>query len=55
MTRTDIADHLGLTVETVSRIFSKLKREQIIDLPSAQCVVVRDWKALEERCDGEER
>lgn len=46
MSRGDIADHLGLTLETVSRTFSQLAREETIDLPSARRVVVRDPHAL---------
>jgi CRP/FNR family transcriptional regulator len=42
MTRTDIADHLGLTMETVSRGLNRLKRLGAIDLPSPVCVVLRD-------------
>ena len=47
MSRTDIADYLGLTIESVSRSFSQLERERVIDLPSARMVVVRDCAALE--------
>jgi CRP/FNR family transcriptional regulator, anaerobic regulatory protein len=32
MTRNEMADYLGLTVETVSREISKLKSEQIIKM-----------------------
>jgi CRP/FNR family nitrogen fixation transcriptional regulator len=34
MSRTDIADYLGLTIETVSRSLTQLERQGIIDLPA---------------------
>lgn len=42
MTRADIADHLGLTMETVSRGLSRLKRLGAIDLPDPANVVIRN-------------
>jgi CRP/FNR family nitrogen fixation transcriptional regulator len=47
MSRTDIADHLGLTIETVSRSFTQLERQGIIELPSARHVVLINRAALE--------
>jgi CRP/FNR family transcriptional regulator, nitrogen fixation regulation protein len=47
MSRTDIADHLGLTIETVSRSFTQLERQGIIGLPSARHVVLSNRAALE--------
>jgi CRP/FNR family transcriptional regulator len=38
MTRMDIADFLGLTIETVSRTLTKLRMEGVIDLE--QCILV---------------
>lgn len=47
MSRADIADHLALTIETVSRAFSQMERDHAIALPSARHVVLRDYRALE--------
>jgi len=44
--RQQIADVLGLTIETVSRQFTRLKNEGIIDLPSRRDVVILDMDAL---------
>jgi len=46
MTRTDIGDHLGLTIETVSRTFSKLKRDRIVRFETAQELEVVDHAKL---------
>lgn len=46
MKRGDIADHLGLTVETISRLFAALKRERLIALASVTEVVFLDPEAL---------
>lgn len=46
VSRQQIADVLGLTIETVSRQFTRLKAEGIIDLPSRREVVIRSHAAL---------
>jgi CRP/FNR family transcriptional regulator, nitrogen fixation regulation protein len=46
MSRMDIGDYLGLTIETVSRVFSKLKEKGLIRLPSIRSVVIVKWDAL---------
>jgi CRP/FNR family transcriptional regulator len=48
MTRQDIADYLGLTLETVSRAFSRLQKEGIIKIHSAHHVDVLDAEALKQ-------
>ena len=44
--RQQIADVLGLTIETVSRQFTRLKSEGVIDLPSRREVTILDHEAL---------
>ena len=46
MPRRDIADYLGLTIETVSRTFSRLETEAAISLPTPWRVLLRDPAAL---------
>ncbi|MDR3539144.1 MAG: helix-turn-helix domain-containing protein [Acetobacteraceae bacterium] len=52
MTRGDIADYLGLTIETVSRTLTKLRAEGLIDIPSPTEVIIRSQAALERLADG---
>lgn len=47
--RQQIADVLGLTIETVSRQFTRLKSEGVIDLPSRREVVIIDHDARSRR------
>jgi len=54
MTRSEIADYLGLTIETVSRNFTKLKKAGVIGLPSSSQVEVHDLDRLEAFADGGE-
>jgi CRP/FNR family nitrogen fixation transcriptional regulator len=42
MSRSDIADYLGLTIETVSRTFSQLQREHAISIPSSRHIVLHN-------------
>jgi CRP/FNR family transcriptional regulator, nitrogen fixation regulation protein len=46
MSRQDIADYLGLTIETVSRTMTHLESAAAIDLPSSRSVVLRNRAAL---------
>jgi CRP/FNR family transcriptional regulator len=46
MTRTDIADYLGLTIETVSRTFTKLRNQGLLRLPDPHAVEIVDKRLL---------
>jgi CRP/FNR family transcriptional regulator, nitrogen fixation regulation protein len=46
MSRQDIADYLGLTIETVSRTMTQLASNHAIGLPSARQIVLRNRNAL---------
>jgi len=53
MTRSDIADLLGLTIETVSRTFTKLRHVGMIDLAQSTRVEVLDMDGLEDLANGD--
>jgi CRP/FNR family nitrogen fixation transcriptional regulator len=46
MSRQDIADYLGLTIETVSRTMTQLENLAAIELPTSRRVVLRTRSAL---------
>src|SRR3569832_1270430 len=52
MGRQDIADHLGLTIETISRAITALRKEHMIGAPGAHQFVLRDIDALIELALG---
>ena len=47
MSRQDIADYLGLTIETVSRMFTQFENEATIGLSGSRRVVLRNRAALD--------
>lgn len=51
MQRNDIADYLGITFETVSRILRVLKDQGVIRLRSISDIEILDLAALEDMCD----
>lgn len=53
MTRSDIADFLGLTIETISRMLTKLRQAKIIDLEQCTLVRILDRAALERLAGGD--
>ena len=48
MSRADIADYLGLTKETVSRVISALKRDRVIRLQTLDVIQILDRTRLEQ-------
>ena len=46
MSRADIADFLGLTIETVSRTLTRLRKAGVIAFDRAQTVLITDMEAL---------
>lgn len=52
LSRQDIADYLGLTIETTCRALSELKRQNIITAPSRRRIVIRDLPGLQAIAEG---
>jgi len=48
MSRQDIADYLGLTIETVSRTLTRLEKAAAIAVPTTKRIVVRNAALLEQ-------
>lgn len=53
MSRSDIADYLGLTIETVSRTLTRLKTDRLIALPGAHSIDLLDPARLKMIADGD--
>lgn len=53
MTRRDIADHLGLKVETVSRGLNAFRRQGIVGLPDTNHALLLEVGELERRARGD--
>ena len=53
MPRADIGDYLGLTIESVSRVFAALRREGLLREPSRGQVTLTDLAALESLAGAE--
>ena len=52
MARTDIADYLGLTVETISRTMTRLRSERLIEMRSPTEIVLSNHDRLEALATG---
>jgi CRP/FNR family transcriptional regulator len=48
LTREEMADYLGLTLETVSRQISALRKDKVISLEGKRHVTIEDFDALQE-------
>ena len=52
MTRGDIADYVGLTIETVSRTLTKLRSDGLVEIPNQTDIVIRNRARLERIAEG---
>lgn len=48
MSRQDVADYLGLTIETVSRMLTQLQGAAVVEFDGCRMFRVKRWEALEE-------
>jgi CRP-like cAMP-binding protein len=52
MGRQDIADHLGLTIETICRAIASLRADGLVDVPNAHQLVLKNIPALRALAEG---
>lgn len=52
MSRQDIADHLGLTIETVSRVLTTFRNSRVIEMTNSRCFAIPDIDRLDEAAHG---
>jgi CRP/FNR family transcriptional regulator len=52
MTRADVADYLGVTIETISRTLTQFRFDRLIDVPSRSAIILRDRPTLAEIAAG---
>jgi CRP-like cAMP-binding protein len=53
MSRSDVADYLGLRIETISRILTALRKQGVIALPDSHSFILLDRDALNDLSEGE--
>jgi CRP/FNR family transcriptional regulator len=53
MSRTDLADYLGVTIETISRALSQLKRDGLIEVPNSHEVILLHPRRLAALAEAE--
>jgi len=51
MGRQDMADYLGLTIETVSRMLTQLQQDAVVEFPTFRRFRITSWDALEALVD----
>lgn len=52
MSRQDIADHLGLTIETVCRVLTNLKKQHVIEMKTSRRFDIPNIRALNDAVAG---